>query len=183
MYRLKTSNNKYVAENSELTTDINKALTFKQKEKIDNFIKNMPRKFNGIDFEIEEINNINEEKTQYKKAPVKKPLEVLELKTNIEATLATINKLKKNKNEYKRLLSEVDKNISAVYHYIELTDNISKDKCAEIISILKTFLIKRREYKFILQVIQNIENKNLDGLKELVKVINLLGNNLYLTDK
>ena len=75
-------------------------------------------------------------------------------------------------------LSDIDKRISKIYHFIELHE-IEPDIAFEIVSLLKDTLIKRRKIKHSLQIIASIETDKSKSIKNLSSTINKLVKNLY----
>ena len=171
MYYIK-SDKLYLQNNNTLGIEDNKIFTSYDKAK--NYIENsLPINLRGKHFSIINtdhiFNNIYTNNI---------PNELNILGRNIEGYLSTVNYLLQNENKYSSLLSDVDNNISKVYHYIEL-NNIPDEKCKEIVSILKELLIKRRGYKYVNQIIHNIKLMGFKREETLLKKLNNLGSNLW----
>ena len=100
------------------------------------------------------------------------------LQNDIDKLDSDLNKLVESKDFLMNQLSDIDKRISKIYHFIELHE-IEPDIAFEIVSLLKDTLIKRRKIKHSLQIIASIETDKSKSIKNLSSTINKLVKNLY----
>ena len=100
------------------------------------------------------------------------------LQTDIDRLNADLTKLIESKDFLMTQLSELDKRVSKIYHFVELHD-IDPDVALEIVLILKDTLIKRRKIKHSLQIIASIETDKTKSIKNLSSTIDKLVKNLY----
>ena len=76
-------------------------------------------------------------------------------------------------------LSDMDKRISKIYHFVELNDIESPEISVEIVKILKETLVKRRKIKYCLQIIASIETNKPKSIQAIKATIDDFVKNLY----
>lgn len=200
-YLIQHKDNSYLTEKSTITEDIGKAARFGSLKTAKNFIaNNLPKDLMSIkkEFNIVKIETVGPDNFKNKKISenVEKPKPTKEfqdklkeyyiennesiktLQTDIDRLNEDLNNLVESKEFLMNQLSEIDKRISKIYHFIELHD-IEPDIAVEIVLILKDTLIKRRKIKHSLQLIASIETDKSKSIKNLSSTIDKLAKNLY----
>ena len=200
-YLIQYKDNNYLTEKSTITNDIGKAARFGSLKTAKNFISNnLPKELISIKKELNilKIETVGPDNYKNKKSneQIDKPKPNKEfqdklkeyyiennesirvLQTDIDRLNADLNKLIESKDFLMTQLSELDKRVSKIYHFIELHD-IDPDVALEIVLILKDTLIKRRKIKHSLQIIASIETDKTKSIKNLSSTIDKLVKNLY----
>lgn len=200
-YLIQYKDNNYLTEKATITEDIGKAARFGSLKTAKNFVSNnLPKELIPIKKElgIVKIETIGPDNYTSKKSSekvdkpkpnkefqeklkeyyIKNNESIQTLQTDIDRLNTDLNKLVESKDFLMNQLSDIDKRISKIYHFIELHD-IEPDIAFEIVSLLKDTLIKRRKIKHSLQIIASIETDKSKSIKNLSSTIDKLVKNLY----
>lgn len=192
-YLIQYDKNRYLTTKFTTTDDIGKAARFSSLRTANNFISNnMPKelfelkhKFKAVRVEVVKpgeykvIEPVSEQrKTKFEDCYINNNESIKTLKDDIAKLDLDLDTFVKSKANLISRLSEIDKRISKIYHFIELND-IEPDIAIEIVLLLKETLIKKRQIKHCLQLIASVETDKPKSIQDLLYTINNLVKNLY----
>lgn len=173
-YLTKNSVNKYI-----LTSNIKKAIKFPSIEKANNVIYSSLPDF--IRNKLIEIKPLSEEEPLTDNNEVSYiPFDLEEMKAGISTLEAQMNTIKGNKQYWLNQLSEVDKELSDIEHYIEFT-KFSASEGYNLAKSIKECRQRRREIKNNLELISilNLGCCNMISNGTLLNRINSLNDKKY----
>lgn len=173
-YLTKNSVNKYI-----LTPSIAKAIKFSSMEKANNIIcSSLPESIRNKKIEIKSFSKENPLSDNDEVSYV--PFDIEEMKAGISTLEGQMNVIKGNKQYWLNQLSEVDKELSDIEHYIEFT-KFSASEGYNLAKSIKECRQRRREIKNNLELISilNLGCCNMISNGTLLNRINGLNDKKY----